>query len=396
MTKKNFFLRNVVAIAICLAGFNANNVLAQTVSYTDASGVTCTYEYAYGNYAYARLTEITAFPSSVTKWVIPEYITFSNGTFPLKDFTADNYADGTGYQLPENNTLREVVFPNQMEHTATAIFSARIDIDGGRFTNIHKVTFGTMINSVPAFNANPLDTVIFLGSDCFFEGTFGGNWVFVNCPATTKVFVPCGKLSLFVNSFNADPSWWQHPNGITWTSANFIEAECLNTLTVLSSDNALGNAYSFAGCGFVTQTPDNTSANHSGAITLLALPGVGVVFTGWNDGNSENPRVVNVTEDATYTAQFAACTNTAIETLPAQSGGISVYPNPVENVLNVETDREVRNATLSLFDMNGKALVSQAISGNRAVINTASLSGGVYMLQVVEDGKIVGNTKVVK
>ncbi|GHU76433.1 hypothetical protein FACS189414_2330 [Bacteroidia bacterium] len=39
----------------------------------------------------------------------------------------------------------------------------------------------------------------------------------------------------------------------------------------------------------------------------------------------------------------------------SQASSISVYPNLVENMLNVELNRDVRNGTLALFDLNGKA-----------------------------------------
>ena len=40
--------------------------------------------------------------------------------------------------------------------------------------------------------------------------------------------------------------------------------------------------------------------------TLTAVPNEGYVFSHWSDGNTENPRTITVTEDATYTAIFVA------------------------------------------------------------------------------------------
>lgn len=40
-------------------------------------------------------------------------------------------------------------------------------------------------------------------------------------------------------------------------------------------------------------------------ITIKATPKDGFVFTGWSDGNTDNPRAVTVTGDATYVAQFS-------------------------------------------------------------------------------------------
>lgn len=43
----------------------------------------------------------------------------------------------------------------------------------------------------------------------------------------------------------------------------------------------------------------------SANVTIKATPKDGFVFTGWNDRNTDNPRIVTVTGDATYVAQFS-------------------------------------------------------------------------------------------
>ncbi len=40
-------------------------------------------------------------------------------------------------------------------------------------------------------------------------------------------------------------------------------------------------------------------------ITIEAIPAEGYHFTQWNDGNTENPRTIHVTQDISFTAQFA-------------------------------------------------------------------------------------------
>lgn len=41
-------------------------------------------------------------------------------------------------------------------------------------------------------------------------------------------------------------------------------------------------------------------------VVLTATPNEGYMFVKWQDGNTENPRTITVTADATYTAEFAA------------------------------------------------------------------------------------------
>lgn len=65
------------------------------------------------------------------------------------------------------------------------------------------------------------------------------------------------------------------------------------TVTVVSSDTTMGSVF---GGG---------TYNHGATATLSATAAYGYHFVQWNDGNSDNPRILTVTSNATYTAQFA-------------------------------------------------------------------------------------------
>ena len=64
-------------------------------------------------------------------------------------------------------------------------------------------------------------------------------------------------------------------------------------LTVVANDTSLGT------------TNGGGTYNYSTTATITASPATGCHFIQWNDGNTSNPRIVTVTGDATYTAQFA-------------------------------------------------------------------------------------------
>jgi hypothetical protein len=282
--------------------------MAQDFNYIDASGVNYTFEPTIREGVDIVKLKTFTLPSSVTKWVMPETVTNNNVTYRFTDITAYAWDQ---YNLL-SATLKEIVFPNSMTHAGGRVSSVT-------FPQLHKVTFGTNVkDEFTEFVSIALDTLVFLGTGVIWDDSYGGTELynaFEDCPSTTKIFIPCGTMQQFLTAFASQYTTWDEKNG--WTTANFIESPCLNTLTVLSSDVSKGDAYSFAGCGFVTTTPTNTQANHSGSITLLALPRGGNVFLGWNDGNLENPRVINVTSDVTYTANFATCTETGIQSVGA-------------------------------------------------------------------------------
>ena len=58
-------------------------------------------------------------------------------------------------------------------------------------------------------------------------------------------------------------------------------------------------------------------------VTLTATPNEGYAFTQWSDGNKDNPRKVTVTNDATYTAEFALQTYVVSVTCDPQQGQVT-------------------------------------------------------------------------
>ena len=73
--------------------------------------------------------------------------------------------------------------------------------------------------------------------------------------------------------------------------------------------------------------------------------------------------------------------------------GITVFPNPANEVINISLNKEV-SATLSLLDVSGKVVKTQVLNGLSTSISTASLNSGVYIV-TINDGTSVSTQKVV-
>lgn len=58
---------------------------------------------------------------------------------------------------------------------------------------------------------------------------------------------------------------------------------------------------------------------------------------------------------------------------------VSVYPNPTKDVLNLKVPSTVEVTNVNLFDVLGKKV---SVSYNEGLINTSSLSQGIYLLKV--------------
>ena len=88
----------------------------------------------------------------------------------------------------------------------------------------------------------------------------------------------------------------------------FVASFAINiySLTVASADAAMGDA-----------SADTSHYAHGDTATLLATPQYGYHFDHWNDGNTDNPRLVEMTQNKSLTAVFAA--NTYVVTTQSDS-----------------------------------------------------------------------------
>ena len=74
---------------------------------------------------------------------------------------------------------------------------------------------------------------------------------------------------------------------------------------------------------------------------------------------------------------------------------VSLYPNPVNDYLNVDFPSQDLNSTYQLIDVLGNVIVSQKVEGKSERIATASLAKGIYFL-VVSNGTETTTHKIIK
>ncbi len=65
------------------------------------------------------------------------------------------------------------------------------------------------------------------------------------------------------------------------------------------------------------------TADYATSVTLTAVPATGYHFTAWNDGNSDNPRVVTAIADSLFTASFAINSYTVVVRYNSAQGSIA-------------------------------------------------------------------------
>lgn len=75
---------------------------------------------------------------------------------------------------------------------------------------------------------------------------------------------------------------------------------------------------------------------------------------------------------------------------------ILVSPNPFTDHLTVTLDQTATGSTLQLSDLSGRILLTETVSQPLLTLETAQLPKGLYLLSLMQDGKITGTQKVLK
>ena len=72
--------------------------------------------------------------------------------------------------------------------------------------------------------------------------------------------------------------------------------------------------------------------------------------------------------------------------------GILVYPNPAQNILNIEVKED--NSNLTIFDLSGRQIFTQTNLEKKTQLDCSTFSNGIYLVQVKKD-KSISTQKIV-
>lgn len=192
----------------------------------------------------------------------------------LTSVTIPNSVSSIGSYAFENcSGLTSVTIPNSVSGIGEYAFHGCIGLTS--------VTIGTSVTSIGefAFYCRGLTSITSLASipPSLAENTF------TSVNHQIPVYVPCESVSAYQSA-----SGWSSFSNIQCNSAQTY------TITVTSANPTMG-----------TVTGGGTY-NSGATATLTAMPNSGYHFVRWQDNNTQNPRTITVTANATYTAYFEA------------------------------------------------------------------------------------------
>ena len=91
---------------------------------------------------------------------------------------------------------------------------------------------------------------------------------------------------------------------------------------------------------------------------------------------------------------------TAIEEAKGINLSVTAYPNPTTDFLQLKVDASttlsIQSMSYQLYDMNGKLLQSEKITGNQTSIVMSNLVPANYFVKVIQGNKEVKTFKIIK
>ena len=218
------------------------------------------------------------------------------------------------------------------------------------------------------------------------SGTSPDSCIIIQCDSTSVVLDSCLELGVHYVAYVRGVC------GNTWTQyysewSEGIEVLRLDKYHVEAVSNDPGRGSVYGGGDYC----DGDTAE------LTARPWSRFGFQHWDDGSTENPRRVVVTQDTTLRAIFVS--RKAIDAVSEGEWGFSLMPNPTwGNISCVLHDAGLVGGTLTVVNALGQEVFRKAVEpGNRVVeLPTANLPQGVYFVTLTTSRQTITQKLLVK
>jgi hypothetical protein len=234
------------------------------------------------------------------------------------------------------------------------------------------------IENAPADFDNDGYVDILSNGDILFNN---GDFTFTNLSANIPPSGAIGDANNdgFLDIFRNGTIHINNTNGNNWIK--------INTVGTDSNINGIGARVEIetpagiqirdvrSGEGFKFMSSLNT---HFGIGSETSINSITIYWPSGNVDYIENP-AINTTHNIVEGSALSVIDQTLTD--------LSIYPNPVENELQINTATDITDKIATIFDINGKRLNSLKLTNS--LINVSYLSEGVYFLRIESKGKIV-------
>lgn len=327
-------------------------------------------------------------------------LVFDDGTYTYSVLgTSPNQCEVTGFvsgQETASITIPEQANNGSLNFSVVTVGEAAFKDKTGVTSVTLPSTVGTINNSA-FYGCNNLETInleniVTYGNSCFqackklvlapldlSNAITVGNYTFYQCNLMTSVILP-GSVTLGTGSFRGTgltaitiPSEW------TVIPVQFLrDCKSVTSINIPSTITTMGVA-AFRGCTGITDIQVNwttptaiADATVSNLFNSLTLSDINLLVPENTIGDYE---AKTVWKD--FNIQAGTLSTNNLE----QELDFNIFPNPTNGLISIKS-KPLNNARVSIYDLNGRVLLTNNISGTASEINISEFSSGIYLLKV--------------
>ena len=164
-------------------------------------------------------------------------------------------------------------------------------------------------------------------------------------------------------------------NNLPVSISNFVAFSKINKIEINFKTATENNNSKF----IIQHSTESDSFTDIGSIKAIGIGANNYVFTDDNPVNGINYyRLENVDKNGSSTFSKVVCVKFGdIQTF-------SIAPNPAKDFATINFSKTVDKATIAVYDLTGKQVITQLLSGNINTykLNTQSLKSGLYVIKV--------------
>ena len=152
-------------------------------------------------------------------------------------------------------------------------------------------------------------------------------------------------------------------------------------------------------CNINIVNPPNPPDNN-GVMNVNASGGTSIFTYNWSPSGGTAPTASNLAGSTVYTVTVTdqnGCTCTSTQTFGnvgiqnTEDVSFSLFPNPGEDAFQIQLSGNYTpgNVYIRIYDISGKAVLSQVLQGSLLYIDMTGYAPGIYMISIVSNEKIV-------
>lgn len=323
---------------------------------------------------FTKLTDVRIYNSYAGSYQVSVYQggTYAPGTLKASETFSLNGSAGwvdchlsTPVVLNTSQSLWLVVYNSDVTHPGTAANycgnddGSWISFNGNSWYSLHDVNKNNTWMLRAVLSQEPIYYTVTVNTSDTDKGTVAGGGIYAS-----------GTQIVLTATAN------EHYHFTQWNDGNTE-----NPRTVTVTGNVTYTAQFAIDQHLITATADNPTMgsvlgggtyNYGSSVTLTATANEHYHFTQWNDGSTLNPRTVTVNGPASYTANFQS--TVGIEDINTDE--ISVYSAGHQIYI-----RNVGNASVEIFDMAGRLIISEKGTGREESVFNIS-TNGIYLVKI--------------